>query len=542
MIFFSASPSASLQGKTDDIFSAQNEQKRGILAQECVVQRVDGMQKILNPGMKDREEVPFISAKKESLEVLNTQPEAYRLRQFYEKIGQFFLAIFQPFRKVLDTINHWIFVERQKKEEQNEREKKSLTLIVEPVPSQLFRDKSLPTISSEKVENLPFIVEPQKSPLASQKEDGQALHLQASPLQDNQGHLNRQVPTPSSAELMQKEKEVSFDQMDTNPSVVKPLENSIPPSVDLSSQQPMQKTLSETNQDQVNLQQEVTHIDKETSPDKPKVEIPPTAVKGAEILLVVPSVTVAPQVATPQKLSRAARKLIDFFDKSGYTKSEGLFRISADQAVLEIFYHYLLSLDSDAILPNRINCNKKEFVIDANLVAGALKKIYKEMNVFGSSGLREQCIQIGKKFVENNVAEADVVADLKTLVNQLDPERKQDLHSFIDLLQKIEQESEINKMSISNLAISINDLLCSEILPAVPLPQKVEKKPSKKGTMRKIQTALHFLPGMRLSNESLSTTKPVAKSLADLTKLGEDAARIRKITEYLIIHCEKVFL
>jgi hypothetical protein len=537
--FPSATPLAILQVKANDIFSVQNQQERGILEQESDMQRVNGMQKILNPNTDLREEVPVISTKKENLKDLNAQPEAYRLRHLYEKIGQFLKAILQSFRK----INQWIFGANKKTEELNKREEnKNILLVAEPATSPLLRDVSLQDPSSEKVNSTLPIVEPQKSSLNSQPGTSETLHPQESRSEDNKDLVNPEVPIFTSEKSMQIEKETCSDQLEASPPVVKSLEN--PDTLTL--QQPLEKTLSEANQDQTSHQishlEEVKQIEKETNLDKSQSETNPTVMKEVEIPLVL-SVTVNAQVPTPEKLSRAAQKLIDFFHKSNFKKSEGVFRISADKENVEIFYHYLLSLDSKAILPNRINYNGKVFAIDANLVVGTLRKIYKEIDVFGNAGLRERCIEIGKKLeeeekkrVEEKIVEAGLVADLKTLVNQLNRERKQDLQIFIDLLREIEKEHEINKMTISNLAISINDLLCSKISPTAPLPQQVEKKSRKKRVLRKIQTALH-LSSKQSSNESLR----VAMSRADLLKLGEEGARIRKLTEYLITYCEKVF-
>ena len=158
-----------------------------------------------------------------------------------------------------------------------------------------------------------------------------------------------------------------------------------------------------------------------------------------------------------KKLSPAARKLIAFFDQSGFTKKQGIFRESARDKTIESFYKYSLKPKNDLISSVTLKGIKVE--IDEILAANCLKKIYREINIFGNPALRHKLIELGAGISEKTLDEKNAISDLQELVKQLETDRQEDLKLFIEILKKTHDEKATSLMPAHNLAAALADTL-----------------------------------------------------------------------------------
>lgn len=153
---------------------------------------------------------------------------------------------------------------------------------------------------------------------------------------------------------------------------------------------------------------------------------------------------------TPEQLSQAAQKLHDYFlAYPEVFKAEGIFRISpAEEDKKKLFNQLLRSPQQD--LPESLS---------PDLLAGAFKKIYANLNLFG--GHVELFKNIGAQLlVQPKPAKEEVVRLLNLLKEALPVERQKDLKNYIEVLANANEENSTNLMTAENLAIAAGPNLC----------------------------------------------------------------------------------
>jgi hypothetical protein len=167
--------------------------------------------------------------------------------------------------------------------------------------------------------------------------------------------------------------------------------------------------------------------------------------------------------ATPEQLSTAANKLNEFMMSEAFAKqfeTVGIFRESPSQSQkIELFNKLMTS-------PESVDLSE---VSDPHLIAGVMKQIYKEMNLFGKDAAKFE--EVGNKLLAQPDNE-EVVKSLKELVTSLPHERQKDLKNFIQVLAKASESEPVNKMGFSNLAIAAGPNLCDVMSMAIIKPRQ----------------------------------------------------------------------
>lgn len=245
------------------------------------------------------------------------------------------------------------------------------------------------------------------------------------------------------------------------------------------------------------------------------------------------------QVLPVGSLSWAAQKLTLFFLQSNFQISEGVFRKSAPAEQIREFYNYLTTLKSDEDLGQSITNNGVAIKIDADLVACTLKKIYRELNLFGADSLRPKFIKVGEKISSNDYMLDEVIADLKNLVNELSFQEKNDLAALLYVFQQVSQEKTA-LMPSSNLAIALGDAFCFPKVEAAK-PVLIQPKDKKTGKAKFIQGVKKVMTLCRITKNPM----PIIEN--NKHHLDQDALMeykifdfIKKATECLIIHSEQI--
>jgi hypothetical protein len=152
---------------------------------------------------------------------------------------------------------------------------------------------------------------------------------------------------------------------------------------------------------------------------------------------------------TPEQLDKGAKKLSDFMLlDSSVLSIEGLFRISANKNDLDEFYNKLMTSPDDVDL-----AKVKES--DPHLLTAAYKQIYREKNLFGDYA--KEFDKVGRTINDN---EQETVKLLKDLKDKLPPTSQKDLKELMQVLVKISENAEVNKMGPSNLGVVIGPNLC----------------------------------------------------------------------------------
>lgn len=173
--------------------------------------------------------------------------------------------------------------------------------------------------------------------------------------------------------------------------------------------------------------------------------------KVEEVKAVSPEVKMA-------NLRHVVRELAKLFEKEDFQKQEGIFRLSArEQEIQELWPTLVGSSDEE-------RKEKIQNIQSPILAAALLKKIYREeIKAFGTQELRQAQIVLGKQLTGETNTINDEIEKLKELISKLSNDKKEDAKIFLKVMFDVSKNSEINKMTVTNLATTGGKALSSDV-------------------------------------------------------------------------------
>lgn len=177
---------------------------------------------------------------------------------------------------------------------------------------------------------------------------------------------------------------------------------------------------------------------KKSKPVKAKVETPiPPALTEEQELIILKNLPVAEQKKMAQRIMN------ELMNSEKHLKKEGIVRESADKS------------DKIKFIEQFILDDQIKFPDDTNILIGALKEILK--NFHGGKGLINQEVRDEFLKIDNSKYPEELmkIGDLKAAIEKLPLDNKEILKDFCELATSIDENSEINKMTLDNIINSM---------------------------------------------------------------------------------------
>lgn len=158
-----------------------------------------------------------------------------------------------------------------------------------------------------------------------------------------------------------------------------------------------------------------------------------------------------------KRVSRAAMTLIAHFKSDSENLSHlGIFRENGGKAKTEELMDKLMRTPSTIDTLKGVTPRNK---------ADALKKLFKQLELFENPELRNEFVKIGVKINAEKISTRVLIESLQDLVNRLSPAQKENLKQIIELsVDIVKQQALVNGLTSKGLAALVGPTLCPVLI------------------------------------------------------------------------------